>query len=118
MKKTLALALTTSVLIAGCASSGDGKKEEMAKAAMVPAEVTQAKSDLDAAIAAKSQWRLIDKTTGGAAVDLSKLLKVAEEKAAAGETEEAVRIAKRVSYAATTGVEQAKRYAGAKPSYE
>lgn len=117
MKKALAIVLTTSFLIAGCAS--DGKKEEMAMApaaATTPA-ITQAKSDLDAAIAANAQWRIIDKATGSKAVDLKKLLKVAEEKAKAGEIDEANRIAARVSKAATTGIEQSKRYAGATPYY-
>lgn len=120
MKKTLALALTTSLFVAGCASTGDEmKKEEMAKAAAMPAEVTQAKADLDAAIAAKSQWMLLDKTTGNAAVDLTKLLKVAQDKAAAGETEEAIRIAEKISYASKVGIEQANLYGGsnAMPKY-
>ena len=86
----------------------------------VPPEVVQAKADLDAAIAAKSQWMLLDKTTGNAAVDLTKLLKVAQDKAAACETDEAVRIAEKISYAAKAGMDQAKRYGGsnAMPKYE
>ncbi len=121
MKKTLALALTSALFIAGCASTGDEmKKEEMAKAAAMPPEVVQAKADLDAAIAAKSQWMLLDKTTGNAAVNLTKLLKVAEDKAAAGEIDEAIRIAEKISYASKMGIEQAKRYGGsnAMPKFE
>jgi hypothetical protein len=116
MKKTLALALTTSLFIAGCASAGDPKKEEMAMAMTTPA-VTQAKADLDAAIAVGAQWRLIDKATGGAAVDLSKLLKVAEAKAKEGDTAEADRIAARISESSKVAIEQHKRYAGAMPYY-
>ena len=116
MKKILALTLTSSLLVAGCASSGDPKKEEMAKAMTTP-EVTQAKADLDASIAAGAQWRIIDKATGGAAVDLSKLLAVAEAKAKAGETEEANRIAARISENSKAAIEQSKRYAGAMPYY-
>ena len=121
MKKTLALALTSSLFIAGCASTGDDmKKEEMAKGPAMPAEVVQAKADLDAAIAAKSQWKLLDKSTGKDAVDLTKLLKVAQDKAAAGETDEAIRIAEKVSFAAKAGIDQANRYSGSKamPKYD
>ncbi|MCP4008344.1 MAG: hypothetical protein GY726_02390 [Proteobacteria bacterium] len=117
MKKALAIVLTTSLLIAGCASTD--KKEEMAAApaaATTPA-IAQAKADLDAAIAAGAQWRIIDKATGSTAVDLTKLLKVAEEKATAGETDEANRIAARVSEASKIGIEQSKRYAGTAPYY-
>lgn len=119
MKKTLALALTTSLFVAGCASTGDDMKGDMTKAATLP-EIEQAKADLDAAIAAKSQWMLLDKTTGGAAVNLTKLLEVAEEKAAAGEIDEAKRIAEKISYASKTAIDQAKRYGGANamPKYE
>jgi hypothetical protein len=115
MKISLALALTTSLFIAGCATADGEKKEEMAMAT-TPA-VTQAKADLKAAIAGGAQWRLIDKSTGGAAVDLKKLMKVAEEKAAAGETEEADRIAGRISNASKLALEQSARYAGAMPYY-
>jgi outer membrane murein-binding lipoprotein Lpp len=114
MKKTLAIVLTTSFLLAGCA--GTDKKDDMAMAMTTPA-VTQAKADLDKAIAAGAHWRLIDKSTGGKAVNLSKLMEVAEEKAAAGETEEANRIAARISKASETAIEQSKRYAGTTPYY-
>ncbi len=117
MKKALAIVLTTSILLAGCVSTD--QKEEMAAvpaAATTPA-ITQAKADLDAAIAAGAQWRIIDKATGSKAVDLTKLLKVAEEKATAGETDEANRIAARVSEASKIGIEQSERYAGTAPYY-
>lgn len=114
MNKTLAIVLTASFLLAGCSSAD--KKDDMAKTMTTPA-VTQAKSDLDKAIAAGAQWRLIDKATGGTAVDLSKLMKVAEEKAAAGETDEANRIAARISKASETAIEQSKRYAATAPYY-
>ena len=116
MKKTLAIVLTTSFLVAGCA--GTDKKEEMAMAkTMTTPAVTQAKADLDKAIAAGAHWRLIDKSTGGKAVNLSKLTKVAEEKAAAGETDEANRIAARISKASETAIEQSERYAATAPYY-
>ena len=116
MKKALAIVLTTSFLVAGCA--GAGKKEEMAAApAMATPAITQAKSDLDAALAADGQWRIIDSATGSKAVDLKKLLKVAEDKAKEGDLDEANRIAARVSEAAKLGVEQSERYAGSAPYY-
>jgi outer membrane murein-binding lipoprotein Lpp len=114
MNKTLAIILTASFLLAGCSSAD--KKDDMTMTMTTPA-VTQAKSDLDKAIAAGAQWRLIDKATGGTAVDLSKLMKVAEEKAAAGETDEANRIAARISKASETAIEQSKRYAATAPYY-
>jgi outer membrane murein-binding lipoprotein Lpp len=76
MKKTLAIVLTTSFLVAGCSTAD--KKDDMAMAVNTTPAVTQAKADLDHAIAAGAQWRLIDKATGSKAVDLSKLMKVAE----------------------------------------
>ena len=116
MNKTLAIVLTASFLLAGCSSAD--KKDDMTKTmTMTTPAVTQAKSDLDKAIAAGAQWRLIDKATGGKAVDLSKLMKVAEEKAAAGETDEANRIAARISKASETAIEQSKRYAATAPYY-
>lgn len=118
MKKAIAIVLTTSLFLAACAS--DGKKDEMVMAkdtTMTTPAITQAKADLDAAIAAGAQWRIIDKATGSTAVDLSKLLKVAEEKAKAGEMDEANRIAAHISHAAQAAVEQSKRYAGAAPNY-
>jgi outer membrane murein-binding lipoprotein Lpp len=114
MNKTLAIVLTTSFLLAGCSSAD--KKDDMAKTMTTPA-VTQAKADLDKAIAAGAEWRLIDTATGGKAVNLSKLMKVAEEKAAAGETDEANRIAARISKASETAIEQSKRYAATAPYY-
>jgi outer membrane murein-binding lipoprotein Lpp len=114
MNKTLAIVLTTSFLLAGCSSAD--KKDDMAKTMTTPA-VTQAKADLDKAIAAGAEWRLIDTATGGKAVNLSKLMKVAEEKAAAGETDEANRIAARISQASETAIEQSKRYAATAPYY-
>ena len=115
MKKTLAIVLTTSFLVAGCATAD--KKDDMAMAMTTTPAVTQAKADLDQAIAAGAQWRLIDKATGSKAVDLSKLMKVAEEKAAAGETDEANRIAARISQASETAIKQSERYAATVPYY-
>jgi len=115
MKKTLAIVLTTSLFIAGCASTD--KKDSMAMTEGTNPAITQAKADLDEAVAAGAQWRIIDKSTGSKAVDLTKLLKVAEKKAEAGDMEEANRIAARVSKASKTSLEQHKRYAGASPYY-
>ena len=118
MKIAIALALSTSLFIAGCASTdGDMKKEEMA-AAPSNAVIAQAKTDLDAVLAAGAQWRVVDPATGSKAVDLKKLYAAAEKKAAEGDTAEAERIAKRVSEIAEVSLEQSKRYAGSMPYYQ
>lgn len=118
MKIAIALALSTSLLIAGCASTdGEMKKEEMA-AAPSNAVIAQAKTDLDAVLAAGAQWRVVDSATGSSAVDLKKLYAEAEKQAAAGNTAEAERIAMRVSEIAGVALEQSKRYAGSMPYYQ
>jgi len=115
MKKALAVILTSSLFIAGCASTE--MKEDKPMEMMGSAVVTQAHADLDAAVAMGAEWRLIDKATGSKAVNLSKLMKVVDEKAKAGETEEADRIAARISEASKIAMDQHKRYAGATPYY-
>lgn len=116
MKKAIALTLATSLLIAGCASSGSDQKHEMAANGSNEA-IAQAKADLDEAIAMDSQWRVIDKATGSTSVDLATILKKAEEELAAGNTAEAERLAKKVSEMSKLGVMQHKQYAGTKPYY-
>lgn len=116
MKKTLALALTTSLFIAGCASTGS-EKEPMAMEAGDSA-IVQAEKDLAAAIDAQAQWKILDPATGGKAVSLSKLLKVAKKKAEEGNMDEANRIAERVSEISKISVTQSERYAGAMPYYQ
>ena len=112
------ITLAGTLAITGCATANSHDKEMMAKKEMMGSDaLAMADADLKAAIAAGAQWRLIDKATGGKAVSLKKLLGVAHKKAEAGETEEADRIAGRVSMAAKTGLEQSKRYAGATPYY-
>jgi len=115
MKQALAIVLTTSLLFAGCASTET--KDDAAMASVTTPAITQAKADLDTAIKAGAQWRIIDKSTGSKAVDLTKLLAVAEKKAEAGEMDEANRIAARVSKASNIAVGQQKRYAGTMPYY-
>lgn len=118
MKKLLTLAFTTSLMVAGCATADNHDKGEMAAdAKMGSPTIEQAEADLNEAIAMKAQWRIIDKSTGSKAVDLSKLLEVAKEKAAAGEAEEAERIAMLISKTSKISIDQQKRYAGALPRY-
>ena len=117
MKKTLALAaLTTTLFIAGCTSTG-GEKKPMAEATMGSPAIVQAEKDLAAAIDADAQWKILDKATGGTAVSLSKLLKVAKKKAEEGDMAEANRIAERVSEISKISITQSERYAGAMPYY-
>ena len=117
MRKSLALVLTSSLLISACATSTNHDKEKMAGEMSSDDPMAQAETDLAAATAAGGQWRVIDTATGSKAVDLSKLMEAAKKKAEAGETEEANRMAMHVSKAAKIGLEQAERYAGTTPYY-
>lgn len=81
------------------------------------AALSQAKTDLQAAKAIEGEWRISDKATGKEPEKLSKLLDAAEKKAAEGDTEEAERIAKKVSDFAKRGADQATTYKGALPYY-
>lgn len=119
MKKLLALTLLSSTLfVAGCASSADSDKMAMASNGMADSAIAQAEKDLNAAIAADAQWRVIDKATGSKSVDMSKLLSVAKKKAEEGDMKEADRIAMRISEMSKISLEQSKRYAGALPYYQ
>ena len=86
-------------------------------ASTLPA-LAQARADLSQAKAHQSEWRIIDKATGGSAQDLSKLFKVAEKKATEGDTQEAERIAGQISTFAKLGVAQSLNYKGSKPYYK
>ncbi len=79
--------------------------------------ITKAEEALAMAQKVGGEWKAIDKATGGKAVPLSKMLKVAKEKAAAGEIEESIRLAEKVTEFSMLGVEQAKAQEGAGPSY-
>lgn len=85
----------------------DGDKAMEAKQA-----IEQAENALAAATSAGSVWQLIDKSTGSRSVSLDKLLGAAKKKNEAGELDEAIRIANRVSDAAMLGVEQAESQKG------
>ncbi len=111
MKKTLfSLALFA---MTGCATS-TGMAD---KATEVSDAIKKAETEVAAAAAVGSVWRLIDPATGGAAVDIDKLLKVAKDKQAAGELDEALRIANRVADAAMLGQQQASDQRDAGPYY-
>ncbi len=88
-------------------------------AAQAEAAAAIAKADTELAAAEKvgHVWRLIDSATGGSAVGIDQLLKVAKEKQAAGEFDEARRLADRVAEAAMLGQEQAKLAADAGPKF-
>lgn len=118
MKKTLALALTTSLFIAGCTSSGSDKKPMAMEAGMESPAIAQAEKDLAAVLEAKAQWKILDPATGETAVSLSNLLEVAKKKAEEGNMDEANRIAERVSEISKISVTQSERYAGSMPSYQ
>ncbi len=79
--------------------------------------IAKAETELAAAEKAGHVWRLIDSATGGSAVGIDELLTVAKEKQAAGEFDEAHRLAHRVAEAALLGQEQAKLAADAGPRF-
>lgn len=88
------------------------------KAADAKQAIEQAEQSLAKAAAAGSVWQLIDKATGGSSVSLDKLLGAAKKKSDAGEFDEAIRIANRVSEAAMLGLDQAESQKGkAEPFY-
>ena len=118
MKKTLALALTASLFIAGCASTGSEEKPMAMDASTGSPAIAQAEKDLATAIDAQAQWKILDPATGGKAVSLSKLLKVAKKKAEEGNMDEANRIAARVSEISKISTAQSARYAGSMPYYQ
>ncbi len=119
MKKALVLALTTSLFMAGCASaSGDKEKMAMEGSMATSPAIVQAEKDLAAAIEANAQWKILDKSTGGKAASMKKLLSVAKKKAEEGNMDEANRIAMRISEITAVSIDQSKRYAGALPYYK
>ena len=79
--------------------------------------ISQAEADLKAAQTSRAVWRLVDPATGGKAVPLQKLIKTAKTKLEAGDEAEALRIAKKVSWAADMGIAQAQDQVTAKPYY-
>ncbi|MBR03011.1 MAG: hypothetical protein CL394_06765 [Acidiferrobacteraceae bacterium] len=89
----------------------------LANAASAADAVAQAEQDLSSAKKADALWRLIDAATGGSAVSLSKLLKVAKKKLEAGDEAEALRLAERISWASQAGITQAKQQQDAGPIY-
>jgi hypothetical protein len=88
------------------------------KSAEAQQAIEKAEKSLAAAAAAGSVWQLIDKATGSGSASLDKLLGAAKEKSEAGDFDEAIRIADKVSDAAMLGVEQAESQKGkATPFY-
>ena len=87
------------------------------KATEVSEAIKKAEAELAAAAEAGSVWRLVDSATGSSAQNIDKLLQVAKEKQAAGELDEALRLANRVADAAMLGQQQARGQADAGPYY-
>ncbi len=121
-KIAIALGAFTLVVAGGCATTQEPPAAEppAAAAAASPAAdaaIAEAEKALAAAKKADGEWQLIDKATGSRSVSLSELLEAAQKARDAGDTDEAIRIAKRVTNAANLGVEQSKQQMGAKPYY-
>ena len=106
-KLARAVAVSGFLGLAACQTSVAGDKATDAQQAIDQAEKALASAD-----SAGSVWQLIDKATGSSSVSLSKLLGAAKKKSEAGEFDEAIRIANRVSDAAMLGVEQAESQKG------
>lgn len=79
--------------------------------------MAMAEQKLAMAQEAGAEWMAIDKATGGAAQPMHKLLEVAKEKAANGEPDEAMRLAKRVIEFSELGLQQAESQKNAGPQY-
>ncbi len=121
--KKLFVALMVAVFavgFSGCATDSKqgadkGAMKKTGDAAAADAAIAAAKKDVAAAKKADSEWLIIDKVTGRQPV--SKILAKAEELNKKGDHAEAERLAKKASWAAKAGVEQAKDQADAKPYY-
>jgi hypothetical protein len=87
------------------------------KAVMVDEAIQRAESELAGAAETGHVWRLIDSAGGSKSQDLDKLLAIAKEKQAAGELDEALRLAERTADAAALGQAQAESQADAAPFY-
>lgn len=124
MKKLFVALMVTvfAVGVSGCATDAktEGAKEGAAMMkkgdpAASKAALAAAKADVAAAKKHGSEWMIIDKVTGRQPI--SKILAKAEELDKKGDHAEAERLAKKVSWAAKAGVEQAKNQANAMPFY-
>lgn len=111
MKHRSWTSLVAAALLVGCATTTTQVGASAGDA------IAQAEKDLAMASEAGGVWRLIDKSTGGSSKPLNNLLAVAKKKLEAGDEEEAMRIAKRVSEHAKLGIAQAEQQANAMPSY-
>ena len=121
--KKLFVALMVAVFavgFAGCATDSKqgadkGAMKSTGDAAASKAALAAAKNDVAAVKKAGGEWMIIDKVTGRQ--PLSKILKKAEELDKAGDHAEAERMAKKVSWAAKAGLDQAEDQANAGPWY-
>ncbi len=116
MNKTIALVLGASLLASGCATATTDESAMAAKPAANPA-ITQAEADVKKAKSMSAEWRMLDKGVGKKAQNISKVLKIAKEKQAAGEVEEATRLAEKISDYVMMGLAQAEDQKDAKPAY-
>ncbi len=113
MRKNLISGLSA-LLLVGCLTA----PPEQAMSSKGPeAAIAEAEEALGMAKKAGAEWMVIDSATGGRAQPLTKLLEVAKEKAAAGEADEAARLAGRVTELSRIGIEQIESQAGAGPVY-
>ena len=111
---TLGVTEATDLVYFQAAGLSDAQNATAEQAAQM---IAQAKADADAAKAASGVWRLLDSATGGSAVPLGKMIKVAEASLEAGDNAEAYRLAQRVSESARLGIEQSISQANAAPYY-
>ncbi|GJL81736.1 MAG: hypothetical protein DHS20C01_13700 [marine bacterium B5-7] len=113
MRKLLLTGIYT-LLLVGCATV---PPEGASAGASVDEVLAMADQKLSEAKAAKAEWMIIDSATGSKAVSLTKVLAAAKEKAAAGETDEAMRMANRVIESSELGIEQVMSQKDAAPSF-
>ncbi|MDH3694313.1 MAG: hypothetical protein OER96_07065 [Gammaproteobacteria bacterium] len=114
MKNLVTLIAVLSITACGTMNSSVQAQD---KAAEVNEAIQMAEAELAAAAKTGHVWRLIDPATGSKSQNLGKILEAAKEKQAAGELDEALRIANRVAETAKLGQQQAEQQADAEPFY-
>lgn len=102
------------LLVAGCVSV---PPQEASAQMSLDETMAEAEKKLAMAQEMNAEWMALDPATGGSAQPMHVLLQVAKEKAEKGETDEAMRIAKRVIEFSELGMEQAESQKGSGPSY-
>ncbi|HED13210.1 MAG TPA: hypothetical protein ENI62_06075 [Gammaproteobacteria bacterium] len=107
MKKSMAVLVTVvSIGLGGCASLGTGTTVNAADQVL-----KQAATELVAVRKSGNVWLLLDKATGSKAASVGKLYAAAKAARKKGDDAAAIRLAKKVIWAAKAGQQQARNIA-------